>query len=185
MAVVGLAAEVLDEPGGVGAGGELGGEDDQLLALPQSGLQEGEGLLQMVPHLGGGIGPEGHVGLEVGFEKVKGGGAAGGGGLLQVVEQLLQPGQMGQDQPLPLAVAGAGSPAAGQVLPENVGLLRQEGVGLDGGELAFQSDQIGVEGVGQGVQLPHLPALLPEPGEEQPKNAQPLVEGGGGELPDH
>ena len=83
MAEVGLAAEVLDEPGGVGAGGELSGEDDQLLALPQGSLQEGEGLLQVAPHLSGGIGPETHVGLEVGLQKVKGGGTAGGSGFLQ------------------------------------------------------------------------------------------------------
>ena len=91
MAVIGLTAEVLDEPGGVGASGELGGEDDQLLALPQGGLQEGEGLLQVAPYLSGGIGPEGHVGLEVGLQEVKGGGAVGGGGFLQAGEEVLPP----------------------------------------------------------------------------------------------
>ena len=42
-----------------------------------------------------------------------------------------------------------------------------------------------MEGVGQGVQLPHPAALLPEAGEEESQDAQTLVKGGGGELPDH
>ena len=177
VAEIGVAAELLHEPGGVVPGGDLRHEDHQLLSLTEGGLQKAEGVVEHGLRLHGhGLAPL-HLLAEPAPDGVHG--SLRRRGLpIQPPAIVLQR----VDLPLPevpgllVQLAGLlGLLHGGAALPQQLVQHRQ---GRRVGDLLPELGERLVEGVGEGVLPAGVPGLLAEAGEHQPHDGELLVKGG-------